>query len=88
MKTHKQLHDEWMKDPKYAKAYDDLELEFKIYEALIRARIEKKLTQRQLAKKLGIAQSALARFERGRTNPTLKFLQKVTSGLGLKLTVL
>ena len=88
MKTHKQLHDKWMKDPKYAKAYDDLELEFKIYEALIRARIEKKLTQRQLAKKLGIAQSALARFERGRTNPTLKFLRKITTGLGLKLTVL
>ena len=88
MKPWKQLHDKWMKDPKYVKAYDDLEVEFTIYEALIRARIEKKLTQRQLAKKLGIAQSALARFESGGTNPTLKFLQKVTSGLGLKLTVL
>jgi ribosome-binding protein aMBF1 (putative translation factor) len=88
MKTGKQLHDELMKDPANRKAYDELEFEFTIYEALIRARIEKKLTQRQLAKKLGIAQSALARFESGDTNPTLKFLQKVTSGLGLKLTVL
>jgi len=88
MKTGKEFHDELMKDPANRKAYDDLELEFAIYEALIRKRIEKKLTQRQFAKKLRIAQSALARFERGRTNPTLKFLQKVTSGLGLKLTVL
>ncbi len=77
-----------MKDPKYAKAYDDLDLEFTIYEALIRARIEQKLTQRQFAKKLGIAQSALARFESGRANPTFRLLRKVTSGLGLKLTVL
>jgi ribosome-binding protein aMBF1 (putative translation factor) len=88
MKTWKQLHDKWMKDPKYAKAYDDLDLEFTIYEALIRARIEQKLTQRQFAKKLGIAQSALARFESGRANPTFRLLRKVTSGLGLKLTVL
>lgn len=88
MKTHKQFHEELVRDPGRKKAYDDLEIEFKIYEALIKARIEKKLTQRQLSKKLGIAQSALARFESGRTNPTLAFLQKITSGLGLKLTIL
>ena len=80
--------EEFLKDPANKKAYDALEVEFTIYNALVKARIEKKLTQKQLAKELGIAQSALARFESGRTNPTLSFLQKVTSGLGLKLTVL
>ena len=87
MKTHKKFKEEFQKDPKNRKAYENLEVEFKIYNALVRARIEKKLTQKQLASKLGIAQSALARFESGRTNPTLSFLQKVASGLGLKLTV-
>ena len=87
MKTHKQFHEELMKSPKRRKAYEDLEVEFQIYEALIKARIEKKLTQREFAKRIGLAQSALARFESGRTNPTLSFLKKVTSGLGLKLTV-
>ncbi|MEK7463894.1 MAG: helix-turn-helix transcriptional regulator [Patescibacteria group bacterium] len=88
MTTHKEFMEEFLKDPENKKTYDSLELEFKIYNALVKARIEKKLTQRQLAQKLGIAQSALARFESGRTNPTLSFLQKVTSGLGLKLTVI
>ncbi len=87
MKTHKQFKEEFFKDPANKKAYDGLDVEFKIYNALVKARIEKKLTQKQLASKLGIAQSALARFESGRTNPTLSFLQKVTSGLGLKLTI-
>lgn len=87
MKTHKQFMEEFLSDPAKKKAYDSLEVEFKIYSALVKARIEKKLTQKELAKKLGIAQSALARFESGRTNPTLSFLQKVTSGLGLKITV-
>ena len=88
MKTHKQFVQEFLKDPVKRKAYESLEVEFKIYSALVKARIEKKLTQKQLASKLGIAQSALARFESGRTNPTLSFLQKITTGLGLKLTVL
>lgn len=78
---------EFLSDPAKKKVYDSLEVEFKIYNALVKARIEKKLTQKQLAQKLGIAQSALARFESGRTNPTLSFLQKITSGLGLKITV-
>ena len=82
------MEKEFLKDPETKKACDDLEIEFTIYNALVKARIEKKLTQKQLAKELGIAQSALARFESGRTNPTLSFLQKITSGLGLKLTIL
>lgn len=87
MKTHTQFHAELMKNPANKKAYDDLEFEFQIYEALIKARIEKKLTQREFAKRIGLAQSALARFESGRTNPTLSFLKKVTAGLGLRLSV-
>jgi ribosome-binding protein aMBF1 (putative translation factor) len=70
------------------KSYDNLEFEFKIYEAIIEARFKKNLSQRELADKIGIAQSALARFESGRTNPTLSFLKKITSGLGLKITIL
>ncbi|MEK7170565.1 MAG: helix-turn-helix transcriptional regulator [Patescibacteria group bacterium] len=87
MKTHKQVMEEFLKDPANKKVYDDLEIEFAIYNALVRARIERKLTQKGLAQKIGVAQSALARFESGRTNPTLSFLKKVTAGLGLKLMV-
>ena len=81
------LKRKWMKDPEFKRAYDDLEFEFQLIRALIHARAEKKLTQRELARKIGVAQSALARFESGRTNPTLSFLKKVTAGLGLKMTV-
>jgi ribosome-binding protein aMBF1 (putative translation factor) len=85
--SHKELKRKVYKRPGVRKAHEELELEFKILDALVRARIEKNLTQRELAKKIGIAQSALARFESGRGNPTLSFIQKVTSGLGLHLTV-
>ncbi len=85
--SHKDFRRESLKNPGIIKAHKDLEFEFKILDALIRTRIEKKITQRDLANKIGVAQSALARFESGRGNPTLSFIQKVTSGLGLHLTV-
>jgi len=88
MKTHKQVMEEFLSDPENKKTYDSLEVEFKIHDALIEARISKKLTQKQLASKLGITQAALSRLESGKGNPTLSFLQKVTSGLGLKLTII
>ena len=85
--THREFKRELFKRPGFRKVHDELEFEFKIFEALIHARIEKKLTQKKLANKIGVAQSALARFESGRINPTLSFLKKVTRGLGLKLLV-
>ncbi len=75
------------KNPEFRRLYDESAFEFEIIKAIIRVRAQKKLTQRQLAQKIGVAQSALARFESGRTNPTLSFLKKVTVGLGLKLSV-
>lgn len=81
------LKKEAFKRPGVKKAYDDLEFEFQIIRALIDARSKKNLTQKELAQKIGVDQSALARFESGRINPTLSFLQKITSGLGLKLLV-
>lgn len=87
MKTFRQIKKEWLKDPEFKKGYDDLDLEYKLIDALVRARAEKKLTQKQLADKIGIDQSALARFESGKISPTLSSVQRIASGLGLKITV-
>ena len=69
------------------KAYAELQPELKIIRELALSRSKKGISQRVLANKIGITQSALARFESGRTNPTLSFLQKITNGLGLKLLI-
>jgi ribosome-binding protein aMBF1 (putative translation factor) len=84
--THEELHQRLMKKPGFKKAYDDLELEFSILEALIRARAKRGMTQAKLAKKIGTKQSAIARFETGRANPTLAFVQKLSNALDLKIT--
>ena len=76
-----------MKRPGFKKAYEDLELEYRLISALIDMRTKKKMTQRALAEKIGTKQSAIARFESGRANPRLSFLKKLSRALDVKLTV-
>lgn len=87
MKALQQFKKEAFKRPGVKKAYMEMQLEFQIIRSLILYRNKKGISQRELAQKIGITQSALARFETGNINPTLSFLQKVTGGLGLKLLV-
>ncbi|MBI3305877.1 helix-turn-helix domain-containing protein [Candidatus Nomurabacteria bacterium] len=81
------LHEKWMKDPKYRKAYQDWEPEFAIIQAIIRKRIASKMSQKDLARKLGTKQSAISRLESGNYNPTLSFLKKLSNTLGGKLEI-
>jgi predicted transcriptional regulator len=87
MKTLEDFKREIFKRPGVRKAYAEMQPEFQIIRKLAIARATKGFSQRKLAKKIGITQSALARFESGKINPTLSFIQKITSGLGLKLLV-
>lgn len=85
-------HDEFMKEqfakrPGLKEAYDNTEIELVYHRTFIEAREKRGLTQKKLAKNLGIAQPALARFESGRSNPTVASLSKFLRGLGLKLKI-
>lgn len=76
-----------LKDPEVRAAYDALEPEFELAAAIIRKRLEKKMSQAALAKKMGTKQSAISRLESGEYNPSLTLLRKVAKALDSKLTV-
>ena len=76
-----------MKDPEGAAEYERLEPVYAIISAITMARAEQNLTQRELAERCGMRQSAFARLESGNANPTLKTLQQVAKGLGKKLRI-
>ncbi len=78
---------ELLKNPKIKVEYNHLGPEFDIIEAIIRQRIKKGLTQKQLAKKIGTKQSALSRLESGNYNPSLSFLKKVATALDSDLHI-
>jgi len=87
MKDWEDLKRELLKDPEYKKAYDDLELEYSIIAQVIQKRLEKGLSQKQLAEKIGTKQSAISRLEGGDISPSIAFLEKVAKALGSKLQI-
>lgn len=78
---------EALKDPEFKKEYDRQQPEFEIINKIIEARIKKKLTQKEIATRMGTKQSALARLESGHANPTIGFIQKLATALGTDITL-
>lgn len=76
-----------MKDDEFKKEYDLLEPEFAVIQAIINARKESKLTQKELALITGIAQSDISKLENGNANPSIRTLQRLAEGMGMKLHV-
>jgi predicted transcriptional regulator len=63
------------------------EAEYKIVEEIITARMERNLTQKDLAELIGTKQSNISRLESGNYNPTLEFLNKIAHAVGKELEV-
>jgi len=83
-KTHrKQL----LKDPEVRKALKETGLEYQIARNIIKARIEKGLTQQQLAKKLNTKQSVISRVENAKTIPSLSFLKRLAEAFNTSLKI-
>jgi len=87
MKDWKQLKSELLQNKAVKKEYDRLTPRYAAISELISARIKKGITQKELAKKIGTKQSAIARFEAGNVNPSLGFLEKMAEVMGYKINI-
>ena len=81
------LHKNWMKEPKYRKAYEALEEEFVLASAVIDARNRAGLTQKALARKMGTTQPVVARLESGRVRPSLRTLERLARATRSRLLI-
>ena len=87
MKNWKQLKAKLLQDKAVKKEYDKLTPRYEVISELISARIKKGITQKELARKIGTKQSAIARFESGNINPSLRFLEKLAEGMGYQVNI-
>ena len=78
---------EQLKDPAFKAEWDALEPEFAIIQAMIDARRESGLTQKELSERTGIAQSDISKLENGNANPSIRTLQRLAAGMGMKLKI-
>lgn len=87
MKDWDELKKELLKNPKFRKIYEESQPEYEIARAIIRARIEQKITQKDLAKKMNTTQSVISRVEQAKTSPSISFLKRLAAALNTTLQV-
>ena len=83
----KDLHRDWMKNPKYKTEYEALGMEFHLVRSLIEARTRAGLSQTQLARRMNTSQSYVARIESGQVKPSTAALERVAKATGLRLKI-
>ena len=85
--TLKEYRNNRMKDPGFAKAYEEMQPEMNVIRAIIDARISQNMTQKELAEKTGIAQTEISRLENGTRNPSIQLLQRLADGMDMVLNI-
>ncbi|MCX6716417.1 MAG: helix-turn-helix transcriptional regulator [Candidatus Taylorbacteria bacterium] len=78
---------EMLKDPEFRKGYESLKPQYDIIKEVIIKRHNLKMSQKDLAKKMGTRQSAISRLESGDYNPSFKFLKRLAEALESKLRI-
>lgn len=82
-----ELRSRRMAEPGAAEAYDAARLAFELGRQVRELRVQQGLSQTELARRAGMTQPAVARFEAGGTVPTLPVLERLARSLGVELTV-
>ena len=73
--------------PSFKAEWDTLQPELTIAQAMIDARKESGLTQKQLSERTGIAQADISKLERGNADPSLRTLQRLAAGMGMNVRI-
>lgn len=85
MSSYKEYKERALKNPEIKKEYDALEVEYDIIQAMIDARNNQHLTQKDLSERTGITQADISRIENGTRNPSLAMVKRLAEGLGMRL---
>jgi DNA-binding XRE family transcriptional regulator len=76
-----------LKDPEFAAEWENQRAEREYIKAIIAARAEQNMTQKELAERTGIRQSNISRIETGACSPTVATLQQIAEGVGKTLHI-
>ena len=84
---YQKLRSDLMKNPKFRREYEKLEPEFQIARQMIGARIKKKMSQQELARKANTGQAVISRLEGMNGRPSISLLARIAQALGVPITV-
>lgn len=76
-----------MQDPEFRAYAEQMQPFADLAKAVVGARIERNLTQQELSRLTGVAQSDISRLESCEGNPSLKTLIRIAEGMDMRLQV-
>ena len=85
MSEYRSLKEELLNDAQVKAEYEALKPEYDVIRAMINARVEQNLTQKELSARTGITQADISRIENGTRNPSLSMVNRLAEGLGMRL---
>jgi len=83
--SHEKFKESLMEDSAFRHEYEKLETEFQIARQIIGARIKQKISQQELADKVGTGQAVISRLEGMSGKPSISLLERVARALGIKI---
>lgn len=87
MSDYRKYLEQQLADPAFAAEYAAMQPEYEAIRAVISARLESHMTQKELAEKTGIRQSNISRIENGSASPTVDTLARIAAGMGKRLKI-
>jgi len=76
-----------LKDPEFKKIWEEGEADYQLGRQMIQARIDKKMSQRELAKRVNTTQAVISRIESMSVSTSLYMASKIARAFGKSLRV-
>lgn len=79
--------DRLMKKPSFRKLWEEGEADYQLGRQIIQARIDKKISQRELAKRAHTTQAVISRIESQSVSTTLQMATRIARALGKSMQI-
>ena len=87
MSDYKKYLKKQLENPEFSTEWERQRPEREHIKAIVAARADQNLTQKELAERTGIRQSNISRIENGISSPTVATLQQIADGIGKTLHI-
>ena len=87
MSNLKKYLNQQLKNKEFKKEWDSLQPEMELIRTIVKARVDKNITQKELSVKTGINQADISKLETGTRKPSLKILEKIADALDMAIKI-
>ena len=76
-----------LKNKEFKKEWDNLQPDMELIRTIVKARVDKNITQKELSIKTGINQADISKIETGTRKLSLKILEKIADALDMAIRI-